>query len=43
MRQIRNTPLQLAKNGNIPYIPKGDKNTIRKGKNDVAEYLTNIT
>ena len=37
------TPLKLAKNGMIPYDPKRDKNTIRKGKKGVANYLTNIT
>ena len=37
------TPLKLAKNGDIPYDEKRDENTIRKGKKDVANYLTNIT
>ena len=37
------TPLKLAKNGDIPYGPKRDTNTILKGRNDVANYLTNIT
>ena len=37
------TPLKLAKNGDIPYDPKRDENTILKDKNDIANYLTNIT